>query len=113
MKDTVVGIFEGHDQAVAAMSRMADDRWEPATLSVRRVLRTEHRGLGDDDDSAVYNLVHAPDVADDSTLTDDAAVNIIVVDIAADADPEAAISALEALGAEETRFIAGTPPLDL
>ena len=111
MKDTVVGVFEDRDTGSRALEGLLRDGWQTDQVSVRRVLLANYRGFGDD--GAAYRLMHAPPMPWDSTVSDDAGVVIVVVDVGDDDNPQLAEARLRKSEASDIRMIEGTPPLDL
>ncbi len=112
------------------MIDLADLGMDSARMTVKRVLQLGHRGLGNS--GMVHSLVHAPDIYETDTVTDDTGTVILVVDAPVhegedgqdDPEPsevdaldarnvEGVMIALERLGATDTQLIPATPGLDL
>lgn len=128
MNDRVVGVFEDRASADNAMSRLVASGVEQARMTVKRVLQPGHRGLSDSD--KVHDLIHAPEIHEGDTTSQDAGTVILVVDMAerpegSDAEQEAdddgldshdnaaVMRALDRLGATDTHVVEATPGLDL
>ena len=122
MNDRAVGLFEDESTAERARDDLVASGVESNRLTVKRVLKPGHRGLGSSE--TVHSLIHSPEIHDDDHVWDDAGTVILIVEMAEesetggqagvlDNDNDAVMRKLEELGATETHIVEATPPLDL
>lgn len=126
MNDRIVGIFEDRPTAEGAARYLADSGVDSSRMTVKRVLPTGHRGLGNSD--KVHSLLYAPEIYEEETMMDDTGTVILIVDVPVGADSasvtnatgeldagnvQGLMSALERLGSTDIQLIPPTPGLDL
>lgn len=125
MQDRVVGVFEDRAAAEEAMRDLHTSGVEDGRMKVKRVLLFPHRGFANS--KTVHSLIHAPEIADDDTTSEDAGTVILIVEMVGhsedsedgspsndlDHDSEAVMRRLDDLGATETQLVEATPGLDL
>lgn len=117
MNDRVVGIFEDRAEADQAQADLVAGGIDPSRTTVRHVLAMGHRGVSEVD--RVHDLIHAPEIREENTVSDDAGTLVLVVDVpasqdgATDDERQEILDALERLGATETYVVKATPGLDL
>lgn len=117
MNDRIVGIFEDRARADQAQAELVARGIDSSRSTVRHVLAMSHRGVSGVD--RVHDLIHAPEIREEDTVSDDAGTLVLVVDVPAALDGatnderEEILDSLERMGATETYVVEATPGLDL